>query len=66
MVKMAESKLIVIPDEFRGFNYPEMIQRLLPGWPAMKHVFVVGDKVPKGMSSFSKFLETGWENQKKS
>ena len=26
MVKMAESKMIVVPDEFRGFDYPAMIE----------------------------------------
>lgn len=57
MVKMAESKMIVIPDEFRGFNYPEMIEGLLPQWPSMQHVFVTGENVPEGMKSFSSLLE---------
>ena len=53
MVKMAESKMIVIPDEFRGFNYTKMIEKLLPQWPTMEHVFVLGDDVPEGMNSFA-------------
>lgn len=57
MVKTAESKMIVIPDEFRGFDYPKMIEKLLPQWPAMEHVFVLGDKVPEGMKSFASLLE---------
>lgn len=57
MVKMADSKMIVIPDEFRGFNYTKMIEKLLPQWPTMEHVFVLGDDVPKGMNSFASLLE---------
>ncbi|PLT35395.1 AMP-binding protein [Bacillus sp. V5-8f] len=64
MVSMAESKMIVIPDEFRGFNYPEMVSRLLPEWPAMEHVFVVGKEVPAGMKSFSTLLEEPWEEKR--
>ena len=30
MVGMAESKMIVIPDEFRGFDYPAMIDTIVP------------------------------------
>ena len=58
MVKMAESKMIVIPDEFRGFNYPKMIEKLLPQWPTMEHVFVLGDDVPKGMNSFASYWKS--------
>jgi cyclohexanecarboxylate-CoA ligase len=63
MVKMAESKMIVIPDTFRGFNYPKMIEQLLPQWPAMEHVFVVGDDVPKGMKPFSSLLKEPLEGR---
>ena len=57
MVKMVESKTIVIPDHFRGFNYTEMVESLLPGWPSMEHVFVVGDDVPEDMKPFSSLLK---------
>ena len=64
MVKMAESKMIVVPDEFRGFDYPEMIKRLLPSWPSMEHVFVIGENVPQGMKSFSALINKPWEEFK--
>lgn len=64
MVKMAESKMIVVPDEFRGFDYPEMIKRLLPSWPSMEHVFVIGENVPQGMKSFSALIDKPWEEFK--
>lgn len=64
MVKLAESKMIVVPDEFRGFNYPEMIERLLPEWPSLQHIFVIGEKVPEGMKSFSSLIDVPWEEQR--
>ncbi|MBS4216513.1 AMP-binding protein [Neobacillus rhizophilus] len=64
MVKLAESKMIVVPDEFRGFNYPEMIERLKPQWPSLEHIFVVGEKVPEGMKSFSYLMDAPWEEQR--
>lgn len=64
MVKMAESKMIVVPDEFRGFNYPEMIERLLPKWPVMEHIFVIGNHVPSGMKSFASLMDVPWEERR--
>lgn len=64
MVKLAESKMLVIPDQFRGFYYPDMVQRLLPDWPDMKYVFVIGDKVPEGMRSFAELVDEPWEERK--
>ena len=46
MVGMAESKMIVVPDEFRGFDYPAMIDRLSHQWPSLEHVYVIGENVP--------------------
>ena len=42
MVGLAESKVLVIPQEFRGYDYPAMVERLRPQWPALQHVLVVG------------------------
>jgi non-ribosomal peptide synthetase component E (peptide arylation enzyme) len=39
---------VAIPREFRDFNYYQMIQELRPRLPRLRHVFVVGDKVPEG------------------
>ena len=44
MVKLAESRLIVVPAEFRGYDYAAMVDRLRPEWPALQHVLVVGGK----------------------
>ncbi|MFU2014632.1 AMP-binding protein [Peribacillus butanolivorans] len=63
MVEMAESKMIVVPDRFRGFYYPAMIERLSHKWPSLEHIYVIGDEVPNGMKSFSSLLEEPWEER---
>ncbi|MDQ0269847.1 AMP-binding protein [Cytobacillus purgationiresistens] len=63
MVKTVQSKMIVVPDQFRGFHYPAMINRLLPEWPSLEHVYVIGENVPIGMKSFSALLEEPWEER---
>ncbi|MDF2789831.1 MAG: acyl-CoA synthetase (AMP-forming)/AMP-acid ligase [Neobacillus sp.] len=64
MVRTAESKMIVVPDTFRGFDYPAMIERLSHQWPALQHVYVIGENVPNGMKSFSSLLEEPWEERR--
>lgn len=63
MVDMAESKILVIPDIFRNFDYTEMVNRLRERWPGLKYVFVIGDKVPANMKSISYLLEQPWEEK---
>ena len=63
MVGMAESKMIVVPDYFRGFYYPDMIERLRHQWPSMKHIYVIGDSAPNGMKLFSSLFEEPWEDR---
>ncbi|WP_458352487.1 AMP-binding protein [Peribacillus frigoritolerans] len=63
MVGMAESKMIVVPDYFRGFYYPDMIERLSHQWPSMKHIYVIGDNAPNGMKLFSSLFEEPWEER---
>ncbi|MFJ7366635.1 AMP-binding protein [Peribacillus frigoritolerans] len=63
MVGVAESKMIVVPDYFRGFYYPDMIERLSHQWPSMKHIYVIGDNAPNGMKLFSSLFEEPWEER---
>jgi cyclohexanecarboxylate-CoA ligase len=42
MLSFAECRLLVVPQLFRGFDYPAMIARLRPQLPALAHVKVVG------------------------
>lgn len=61
MVRMAESKMIVIPDNFRGYDYPAMIDRLSDQWPSLEHVYVMGENVPPHMKPLSALLDKPWE-----
>ena len=42
MVDFAESKILIIPKEFRGFDHEEMIAGMRNKLPQLEHVFVVG------------------------
>ncbi|WP_370935623.1 AMP-binding protein [Amycolatopsis sp. cg13] len=57
MVALAKSKVLVVPREFRGFDYPAMARRLRPQWPDLEHVLVVG-------SSWDEFAATHWEERR--
>lgn len=56
MVGLAESKVIIVPKEFRGFDYPAMVDQLRGDWPALEHVLVVGGD---GDDSWAELL--AWE-----
>ncbi|WP_406635632.1 AMP-binding protein [Amycolatopsis sp. WGS_07] len=57
MVALARSKVLVVPQEFRGFDYPAMVRRLRPRWPDLAQVLVVG-------SSWDEFAATPWEERR--
>lgn len=59
----AATSVMVIPDEFRGFSYPDMLAGLRPKLPALREVLVVGDRVRPAMRSFAAFLDTRWEDR---
>ena len=42
MLSFADTKVMVIPRVFRGFNYEPMLEELRPKLPALEHVFIVG------------------------
>jgi len=44
------------PLEFRGFSYVEMVRRIAPGTPALKHLLIAGDEVPKGAIAIGPML----------
>lgn len=64
MVEMAESRMIVVPDTFRGFDYPAMINRLRHRWPALEHVYVIGENAPTGMKTFSTLMNEPFEENR--
>ena len=64
MVGFAESKVLVVPREFRKFDYPAMVDRLRPSWPALQHVFVVDGQPGDANPSWESFIDTPWEERR--
>lgn len=60
MVGLAESKVVVVPRDFRGFDYPAMIERLRPQLPSVAHVIVVdaADDLAAGHTAYAQFMAT--------
>ncbi len=52
-----EASALIVPKEFRGFDYPAMIRDLRPRLPKLRHVLVVGDDVPPDLFDLRAFLE---------
>lgn len=62
MVGLAKSRLIVVPQQFRGFDYPGMVEGLRGDCPALEHVLVVDG--PSGPTSWEEFMATPWEERR--
>jgi cyclohexanecarboxylate-CoA ligase len=52
MLRLAETRLMVIPESYRGFDYPAMIAGLRPSLPDLRHVLVVGGSGPDSFEAF--------------
>lgn len=50
MLGLAESKILVVPENFRGFDYAGMAANLREHLPKLTHVFVVGRDGPDGLA----------------
>lgn len=54
---LARTKLAIIPDGFRGYDYPETYRELRPNLPSLEHIYVVGDTCPTDMKPFHDLLK---------
>jgi len=52
ILRYVEAKAVVIPCEFRGFNYFDMVQQIKTNLPALKHIILTGDQTRDGTLSF--------------
>jgi cyclohexanecarboxylate-CoA ligase len=43
ILEEARSRVLVVPDTFRGFDYREMVADLRPALPDLEHVLVIGE-----------------------
>ncbi len=58
-----EAKAVIIPWEYRNFNYYEMVKDIMPIVPSLKHIIVVGDKVPEDAISLSGMVQNPLEKK---
>ena len=61
MLGHAETRVLVVPQSFRNFNYAEMVANIRADLPGLKHVLVIDGQ---GDDSFEKvLLERAWEKE---
>jgi cyclohexanecarboxylate-CoA ligase len=63
MLKLAASKVMIIPRTFRDFDYVDMMRELRPELPTLERICVLGDDVPDDLDAFDALLETPWEQR---
>ncbi|MBV9860690.1 MAG: AMP-binding protein [Alphaproteobacteria bacterium] len=56
MLRFTGAAALILPDRFRRFDYMDMLADLQPQLPALKHVMVVGDEVPRDRFDLRAFL----------
>ena len=57
ILRFTEASALIIPREFRRFDYLAMLADLRPKLPRLKHVLVVGDNVPPEYFDLRAFLD---------
>lgn len=60
VLKLTESKIVVVPEAFGNIDYPRMIEGLQPKLPDLQHLLVVGGK--GGYSFEEVLLKRRWED----
>jgi cyclohexanecarboxylate-CoA ligase len=61
MLNRLESRVVVIPGTFRGFDHVGMLAALKPEVPRVEHVFVARGTPGPGMRPFATLTDTAWE-----
>lgn len=62
MLGLAEARVLIVPREFRGFDYPRMVAHLRPRLPHLQHVFAVGGE-ERETAFETCLLERAWEQE---
>ncbi len=67
ILQRTRSRVCVVPDRWRGFDYAGMLASLTQDVPTLEHCVVVGgargETVPLGVSFQRHFLDTAWEER---
>ncbi|SIT29152.1 cyclohexanecarboxylate-CoA ligase [Achromobacter sp. MFA1 R4] len=61
MLHHSEARVLLIPDRFRGFDYPGMVEGLRAAVPALEHVIVVGGAGPDSFEA--RLSDPAWERE---
>jgi cyclohexanecarboxylate-CoA ligase len=64
MIGVAESRLLVVPEAFRGYDHAAAALRLKEQLPMLEEVIVVGEDVPGGTRSWRSFIQRRWEKER--
>lgn len=63
MLSVAQSRALIVPDVFKGFDHAGMASMLQTGSPDLEHVIVVGETVPEGCIRWDDFVDVAWEKK---
>lgn len=63
ILKYVDAVGVVVPWEYRDFNYIDMLQEIKPRLPHLKHVFVAGHRVPEKAISIHDMVNTPLEKK---
>ncbi len=56
LIEFSEAVAYAAPLAFRGFNYVEMVKKIAPSTPKLKHVLIAGGEAPAGTISIGAML----------
>jgi len=63
LVRQSSAVGAIIPWKFRNFDYVNMMEEIQTELPSLRHIFIVGDKVPDGKISIQKLMEQPLESR---
>jgi len=62
LIKQSLAVGAIIPSQFRNFDYVKMIEEIQAGLPSLRHIFIVGHKVPDGKISIKEIMNSPLES----
>ncbi len=63
ILRQTKARGLIITREFRGFDYYEMLQELLPRLPSLEKIIMVGDDIPEGTISVAELMSRDLANK---
>ncbi len=63
ILRLAQSRAVVMPASFRGFDYPAMYAELGGDFPALATRVVIGEGVPRGFLDWHELLDRGADRE---